>query len=90
MLICAQSVRVTGLERKTDPTSSARSSRKGLKDNSNRLLGIVNKFRITFSTESRVSTCGALDSDCTEVTLHRVAKLQFKHLNSDIERTGGV
>ena len=44
MLICAQSGRVLGRERKTDPASSARNSRKGLKDKYNRLLGIVKKF----------------------------------------------
>ena len=38
MLICAQSGRVSGLEQKTDPASSARSNKKGLKDNNNRLL----------------------------------------------------
>ena len=33
MLICAQSGRVSGLEKKTDPASRARSDKKGLKDN---------------------------------------------------------
>ena len=60
MLICAQSGRVPGLERKTGP---ARSSRKGLKDNNNRLLSIVNKFCVSFGTESTISICGGLDSD---------------------------
>ena len=41
MLICAQSGRVSGLVKKTDPTSSSRSEKKGLKDNNNRLMGIV-------------------------------------------------
>ena len=58
MLICAQSARVSGLERKTDLTSSARSSRKSLKDKSNRLLGIVKKFCISFGTEKSISICG--------------------------------
>ena len=43
-LTCAQSGRVSGLEKKTDPASSARSDKKGLKDNDNRLLGIVHQF----------------------------------------------
>ena len=54
MLICAQSGRVSGLVKKTDPASSARSKK---------------------------------DSDCTGVTLHRVANFRVKHLNSDIEQT---
>ena len=41
MLICAQSGRASGLVKKTDPASSSRSDKKGLKDNNNRLLGIV-------------------------------------------------
>ena len=86
MLICAQSRKVLGRERKTYPTSLARSSRKGHKDN-NRLLGIVNKFFIPFGTQIKISICGGLDSDCTVVTLHRVAKFRIKHLNSDIQRT---
>ena len=44
MLICAQSGRVSGLEKKTYPASSPRSDKKGLKDNNNRLLGIVKNF----------------------------------------------
>ena len=44
MLICVQSGRVSGLKKKTDPASSARSDKKGLKDNKNRLVGIVNEF----------------------------------------------
>ena len=83
MLICAQSGRVTGLEKKTDPASSARSDKKGIKDNNNRLLGIVNKF----CTKSKISICGGLDSDCTEVTLHRIANCRVEHLNSGIEKT---
>ena len=35
MLICAQSGRVLGLEKKTNPASSARSDKKRLKDNNN-------------------------------------------------------
>ena len=74
MLTCAQSGRVPGLEREIDPpASSARSSRKGLKDNNNRLLGIVNKFCIPFGAESKISI--------------RVANFRVKHLNSNIERT---
>ena len=51
MLICTQPGRVSGLEKKTDPASSARSDKNGLKDNKNQLFGIVNKFYITFGTE---------------------------------------
>ena len=87
MLICAQSGRVSGLEQKTDRASSARSNKKGLKDNNNRLLGIVNQFCIAFGTENKIPICGMLDSDCTEVTLHRAAIFRVKHLNSDIEQT---
>ena len=31
--------------------------------------------------------CDGIDSDCTVVTLQRVANFRVKHLNSDIERT---
>ena len=78
MLICAQSGRVLGLERENDP------------DSNNRLLGIVIEFRIPFGTEIKISICGALDRDCTEVTLHRVANFRVKHLNSDIEQPVAV
>ena len=47
---------------KTDPASSSRSNKKGLNDNNNRLLGIVNKFCIPFGTKSKVVICGGLDS----------------------------
>ena len=87
MLICAQSGRFLGIERKTDPASSARSSRKGLNDIYNRVLGIVNKFCILFGTKCKISICGGLDSDCTEVTLHRVANFRVEHFNSHIEQT---
>ena len=87
ILICAQSGRVSGLERKNDPAGSPRSSRKGLKDNNNRLLCVVNKFNIQFGTESTISICEVLDRDCTVVTLHRVANFCVKHLNSAFERT---
>ena len=86
MLICAHSGRVLGLERKTDLASSARSSREALKDNNNRLLGIVNKFCIPFGTEIKISICGELDNDCTVGTLNRVANFRVKNLNSDIKR----
>ena len=87
MLICAQPGRVSGLEKKTDPASSARSDKKGLKDNKNRLLGIVNKFCIPFGTKSKILICGGLDSDCTVVTRHRTANFRLKHLNAGIEQT---
>ena len=44
MLICAQSGGVSELEKKTDPASSSKRDKKGLKDNNNRLLGIVKSF----------------------------------------------
>ena len=87
MLICAQSGRVSGLEKKTDPPSSARSNNKWLKDNKNRMLGIVNKFCILFGTKAKILLCGGLDSECTVVTLHRTASFRVKHLNSDIDQT---
>ena len=87
MFFCAQSEGVSGSEWKTDPASSSRSSRKGLKDNNNRQLAIVNKFCIPFGTEIKLSIYGELDSDCTEVTLHRVANFRVKHFNSDIVQT---
>ena len=87
MLFCAQSGRVSGLEKKTDPASSARSDKKGLKDHNSRLLGIVNKFCIPFVTKCRILICWGLDSDCTVVTLHRIANFRVKHLNSAIEQT---
>ena len=59
VLICAQSGRVSG---KTDPASSSGSNKKGLKDNNNRLLGIVIKFCIPFGTKSKILICGGLDS----------------------------
>ena len=57
MLIYAQSGRILGLEKKTDPASSARSDKKGLKDNNNRLLGIVYKICISFGTEIKITIC---------------------------------
>ena len=47
---------------KTDPASSTRSNKKGLNDNNNRLLGIVNKFCFPFGTKSKIVICGGLDS----------------------------
>ena len=84
MLICAQSGRVSGLEKKTDPASSARSDKKGLKDNNNRLLGIFNKFCVCFGTKSKILICGGLDSDCTVVPLHRT--VNFRVIISSIEQ----
>ena len=46
---------------KTDPASSSRSNKKGLNDNNNRLLGIVNKFCIPFGTKSKIVICGGLE-----------------------------
>ena len=62
MQICAQSGRVSGLVMKTDPAGSSRSENKGLNNNSNRILGIVNKFCIPFGTKSKILICGGLDS----------------------------
>ena len=87
MLTCAQSGRVSGLERKTDPASRARSGSKGLKVNNNRLLRIADTFCIPFGTESTISICGRLGNDCTVGTIHRVANFRVKNLNSDIKRT---
>ena len=87
MLIYAQSGRVSGLEKKADPASSAKNDKKGLKDINNRLLGIFNKFCIPFGTKIRILFCGVVDSDCTVVTLHRTANFRVKHLNSGIEQT---
>ena len=87
MLNCAQSGRVSGLVKKTDPANGARSNKKGLRDINNQLLGFVNKFCIPFSTKITIPICGGHDSDCTGVTHNRVAHLRVKHLNSDIEQT---
>ena len=62
MLIYAQSGRVSGLVKKTDPASSTKSDKRGLNDNNNRLLGIVNKFCIPFGTKNKIVICGGLDS----------------------------
>ena len=62
MLICAQSGRILGLVKKTDPASSSMSDKKGLNNNNNRLLGIVNIFCIPFGTKSKIVICGGLDS----------------------------
>ena len=85
-LICAQYGRVSGIEQETDPTSSASSSKKGLKDNNKRVLLMLTSFVSLLVQKLRYKS-GGLDSDCTEVTLHRVAKFAVKHLNSDIEQT---
>ena len=82
MLICAQFGRFSGLEKKTDPASSSRSDKKGLKDNKNRLLGIVKILFIPFGTKSKILICGGLVSDCSVVTLHQTANFRVKHLNS--------
>ena len=62
MLICAQSGRISGLVKKTDPASSTRSDKRGINDNNSRLLGIVNKFCIPFGTKNKILFCGGLDS----------------------------
>ena len=74
------------LGKQTDPTSSARSDKKGDMDNNNRLLGIVNKFCIPFGTKGKIVICRGLDSDCNVVSLHQTAKFRVKHLNSGIEQ----
>ena len=80
MLTCAQSGRVSGLVKKTDPASSSRSGKKGHKDNNNRLLGIVNTFCIPFRTKSKILPCWGLDSDCTVVTFHRTTNFRVMHI----------
>ena len=50
------------------------------------ILSVVNKFCISFCTKIKIPICGGIDSDCTEVTLHRVANFRGKHLNSGIEQ----
>ena len=90
LLICAQSGRVTGLERKTYPASSESSSRKVLKVKNNRLSGIGYKFCIPFDTKSTILFCGGgggVDSDCTVMTLHRMANFPLNYPNSDTEWT---
>ena len=87
MLICAQSGRVLGLVKKTDPASSSRSDKRGLKDKNNRLLGIVTNFVSLLVQKSKILLCGGLDSDCTVVTLHQTANFRVKHLNSEMEQT---
>ena len=72
-----------------DKSIRAKISSKGHKDNNNRLMGMVKHFCIVFGTESTISMCGGHETDCTEVTFHRVAKFRVKHLSSDIERTRG-
>ena len=62
MLICAQSGRVSGLVKETDPASSTRSDKRGLNDNNSRILGIVNKFCIPFGIKNKILICGGLDS----------------------------
>ena len=59
MLICAQSGRVSGLVKKTDPASSSRSGKRGLKDNNNRLLGIVKSFVSLLVQKVRFTLWGA-------------------------------
>ena len=48
------------------------------------IAGYRQQGYIPFGTEIMISTCGVLDSDCTEVTIQRVANFRVKHLNSDI------
>ena len=74
----------------TDPASSARSDKNGLKDNSNGLLGILKKFCIPLSTKSRILICVGLDSDCSVVTPHRNANFRVKHLDSASEQIVGA
>ena len=87
MLICAQSGRVSGLVKKTDPASSSWSDKKGPKDSNNRLLVIVNKFFYPFWYKKQDINLWGARQCCTVVTLHRTAKFRVKHLNSDIEQT---
>ena len=59
MLICPQSRRVSGSVKKTDPARSSRSDKKGLKDNNNRLLGIVKSFVFLLVQKVRYYSVGA-------------------------------
>ena len=64
------------------------SNKKGLKDSTNRLLGIHESFvSLSFGTKRKILLCGGFDSDCTVVTLHRTASFRVKHLDSEIEQT---
>ena len=65
--------------------SSGKQCKEQQKDKNNRLLGIASNCCILFGSESTMSMCGELDSDCTVVTLSRVANFRVKHLNSDTE-----
>ena len=81
MLICTQSGRVSGLEKKTDP--AIRGSRKTTID----CWVSLTSFVSLFDSKSNILIFGVLDSDCTLVTLHRIANFRNKHLNSGIEQT---
>ena len=79
MLTCAQSGKVSVLEQKTHPASSARSNKKGLKETTIECLDIVNKLYIPFGTKIMIPNYGGLDSDCAEVALRRVSNFQVRH-----------
>ena len=64
ILICAQSGGVSGLEKTTDPASSSRSDKKGLKDNNNRLLGIVKSFVSLLVLKVRYYSVGGSGAFC--------------------------
>ena len=91
MLICAQPGRISGLEKETDPASSARSNKKVLKDNNNRLCGTFIKFCIPFGTKSKKIICGGGGGGarqclhCSDPSPN--CEFPRKHLNSGIEQS---
>ena len=86
MLTCTQSGRASGLGQETDPASSARSNKKGLKETTIDCRVSLTNFISLLVQKSRYQSVGGLDSNCAEMNLHRVANFQFKHLNSDFEQ----
>ena len=87
MLICAQSGSLTGLVKKSDPASSARSDKKGPRTTTFDRWVSLTSFASLLVQKSKISICGGIDSDCTVMNLHRIANFRVKHLNSGIEQT---
>ena len=89
MLICAQSGRVSRLVKKIDPATRSRSDKRGLNDNNNRLLGIVNKFCIPFGTKNKIVICGGSTVlHCRPFTELRISELST--LIQILKKSGGV
>ena len=85
LLICAQSGRVSGLVKNTDPAGSSRSDKQGLNDNNNRLLGIVKSFLSLLVQKVRYysvggSTVTALKQNFTELRISELSTL-IRRLN---------